>query len=91
LSLWEVFTLFDQLNTKHAQMFFEPQRYHHIMFGSFYTFIKNQAYNRTVAAKPTKKGRAASKEAKPSARSPAKQKVAARPTTFAEPSEDEVQ
>jgi hypothetical protein len=49
LSLWEVFTLFEHLNTKNAKMFFEPQRYHHIMFGNFYQFIKNEEYNRTAA------------------------------------------
>jgi len=49
LSLWEVFTLFEHLNTKHAKMYFEPQRYHHIMFGNFYTFIKNEEYNRVTA------------------------------------------
>jgi hypothetical protein len=49
LSLWEVFTLFEYLNTKNAKMFFEPQRYHHIMFGNFYQFIKNEEYTRTAA------------------------------------------
>ena len=49
LSLWEVFTLFEHLNTKNAKMFCEPQRYHHIMFGNFYQFIKNEEYNRTAA------------------------------------------
>ena len=49
LSLWEVFTLFEHLNTKNAKMFFEPQRYHHIMFGNFYQCIKNEEYNRTAA------------------------------------------
>ena len=49
LSLWEVFTLFEHLNTKNAKMFFERQRYHHIMFGNFYQFIKNEEYNRTAA------------------------------------------
>lgn len=41
LSLWEIFTLFEHLNTKNAKMFFEPQRYHQIMFGNFYQFIKS--------------------------------------------------
>lgn len=52
LSLWEVFCLFEHLNTKLAKMFFEPQRYHHIMFGNFYTFIKNEEYNRVSASQP---------------------------------------
>jgi succinate-acetate transporter protein len=46
LSLWEVFTLFEQLNTTKAKMFFEPQRYHHIMFGNFYEFITSRSYER---------------------------------------------
>lgn len=50
LSLWEVFTLFEQLNTKLAKMYFEPQRYHQIMFGNFYTFVTNQEYNRISAS-----------------------------------------
>ena len=28
ISLWEVFTFFDFLNTSKANMYFEPQRYH---------------------------------------------------------------
>ena len=45
LSLWEVFTLFETLNIKNAKMYFEPQRYHQLMFGNFYKFIKNEEYN----------------------------------------------
>jgi len=52
LSLWEVFCLFEHLNIKMAKMFFEPQRCHHIMFGNFYTFIKNEEYNRVTASAP---------------------------------------
>lgn len=52
LSLWEVFSLFEFLNQKLAKMYFEPQRYHNIMFGNFYTFIKNEEYNRETAKKP---------------------------------------
>ena len=55
LSLWEVFTLFDSLNIKNAKMFFEPQRYHQLMFGSFYSFIKNEDYNRSTASAPQDK------------------------------------
>ena len=36
LSLWEVFTLFEALNIKNAKMYFEPQKYHQLMFASFY-------------------------------------------------------
>ena len=46
LSLWEVFTIFEVLNGREAKMFFEPQRYHHLMFGHFYKFIHNQEYTR---------------------------------------------
>ena len=52
LSIWEVFTLYEHLNTRNAKMFFEPQRYHHIMFGNFYQFVKNEEYNRVSAGKP---------------------------------------
>ena len=52
LSLWEVFTLFESLNTQFAKMHFEPQRYHHIMFGTFYQFITNEEYTRTKVGKP---------------------------------------
>lgn len=45
LSIWEVFTLFEHLNTKNSKMFFEPQRYHQVMFGNFYQFITNQGYD----------------------------------------------
>ena len=61
LSLWEVFTLFEMLNTKNAKMYFEPQRYHQIMFGNFYKFIKNQEYNRAEARKPREKSRSRSR------------------------------
>ena len=44
-------------------MFFEPQRYHHIMFGNFYQFIKNEEYNRT-AANVNKQRRIAAAKAK---------------------------
>lgn len=52
LSLWETFTLFEQLNIQHAKMYFEPQRYHNIMFRYFYTFCTNKEYNRETAIKP---------------------------------------
>jgi hypothetical protein len=52
LSLWEVFTLFETLNIKNAKMYFEPQRYHQLMFGNFYKFIKNEEYNRSTAKGP---------------------------------------
>lgn len=46
LSLWEVFTIFEDLNVKIDKLFFEPQRYHHLMFGNFYKFITGEDYNR---------------------------------------------
>ena len=55
LSLWEVFTLFEALNLKNAKMHFEPQRYHQLMFGNFYSFIKNEDYNRSTAKGPQDK------------------------------------
>lgn len=40
LSLWEIFTLFEYLNTTVSkQVFYEPQRYHAILFSDFYTLI----------------------------------------------------
>jgi hypothetical protein len=40
LSLWEIFTLFEYLNTTVSkQIFYEPQRYHAILFSDFYTLI----------------------------------------------------
>ena len=40
LSLWEVFTLFEYLNTTVSkQVFYEPQRYHAILYQDFYTLI----------------------------------------------------
>jgi len=40
LSLWEIFTLFEYLNTTVSkQVFYEPQRYHAILFEHFYTLI----------------------------------------------------
>lgn len=50
--MWETFTLFEQLNIQHAKMYFEPQRYHNIMFRYFYTFCTNKEYNRETAIKP---------------------------------------
>lgn len=52
LSLWEVFTFFDYLNTNKAKMYFEPQRYHQVMFQHFFEFVKNQPYSRGQVNKP---------------------------------------
>jgi hypothetical protein len=45
LSLWEVFTLFEQLNGgPRIKMFFEPARYHGVMFSAFYELIATRPY-----------------------------------------------
>lgn len=53
LSLWEVFTLFEQLNAgPRTKMFFEPARYHAVMFSAFFELIANRAYQRGEIAEP---------------------------------------
>ena len=74
LSLWEVFTLFEALNVKNAKMYFEPQRYHQLMFGNFYSFIKNEDYNRNTAKGPQEK-RKKSKERRERSRSNNREQV----------------
>jgi hypothetical protein len=74
LSLWEVFTLFEALNVKNAKMYFEPQRYHQLMFGNFYSFIKNEDYNRNTAKGPQEK-RKKSKERRDRSRSNNREQV----------------
>jgi hypothetical protein len=44
LSFWEVFTLFDHLNTTYQKLYYEPQRYHQMTFPPFYRFITNEDY-----------------------------------------------
>ena len=44
LSQWEVFTLFDYLNTTYQRMYYEPNRYHQITFPPLYRFITNIDY-----------------------------------------------
>lgn len=48
LSLWEVLSFFDFLNTTYAKMFYEPQRYHFITYPLFYKFITNDDYEKKV-------------------------------------------
>lgn len=44
LSMWEIFTLFEYLNTTVGkQVFYEPQRYHAILFQDFYTLITGKS------------------------------------------------
>lgn len=53
LSLWEVFTLFEQLNAgPRIKMFFEPARYHGVMFSAFYELIANRPYQRGSIGEP---------------------------------------
>lgn len=51
ISLWEVFTLYEQLNIEQARVFTEPQRYHHITFDLFFKFITNKNYEEFVKLK----------------------------------------
>jgi hypothetical protein len=44
LTQWEVFTLFEELNTSFTNLYYEPQRYHQITFPSFYKFIKGEDF-----------------------------------------------
>jgi len=50
LSLWEVFTIFEHLNMRMAKMFYEPQRYHFILYEHFHTLITGQDYRGSVEA-----------------------------------------
>jgi hypothetical protein len=53
LSLWEIFTLFEQLNAgPRVKMFFEPARYHAVMFSAFYELVANHAYERGSISQP---------------------------------------
>ena len=36
VSLWEIFSLFEFVNMRHAKMAYEPQRYHYVMFEHLY-------------------------------------------------------
>jgi hypothetical protein len=45
LTLWEVLTLYDHLNTSYEpRNFLEPQRYHYLQFPHFYKFITGSDY-----------------------------------------------
>lgn len=62
LSMWEVFTLFEYLNTVVAkQVFYEPQRYHGCLWEHFYQLITGKTDYREVLdqrGKPVKKKKA---------------------------------
>lgn len=45
MTLWEVLTLFDYLNTSYEpRNFLEPQRYHMVPFTHFYRFVTGQDF-----------------------------------------------
>ena len=50
LSMWEVFSIFDHLNIQMAKVFYEPQRYHHILFEHFFTMVTGQDYRQRIEA-----------------------------------------
>lgn len=43
LTHWEVFTMFDYLNTTYQRMYYEPQRYHQVTYSPFYRFVSGGA------------------------------------------------
>lgn len=44
LTYFEIFTLFEHLNTTYQKMYYEPLRYHSITFPPFFRFITNEDY-----------------------------------------------
>lgn len=48
LSMWEVFTLFEDLNGRLAKLFYEPQRYHHILYEYFHSLVTGEDYRSSV-------------------------------------------
>lgn len=44
LSLWEVFSMFDYLNTQMAKVYYEPQRYHYVLYEHFYKMVTGENY-----------------------------------------------
>jgi hypothetical protein len=72
LSLWEIFTLFEQLNAgPRVKMFFEPARYHAVMFSAF--------YEPRSLSRSRKRGRRSPSDAGPQARSLSPRSRASRP------------
>ena len=67
LSLWEVFTLFEFINTRLAKMQYEPQRYHYVMYEHFYKVMtaldfKNRIIEEQEEAAQGKKKKSAKKK-----------------------------
>lgn len=50
LSMWEIFSIFDHLNIQMAKVFYEPQRYHHILFEHFFSMVTGQDYRQRIGA-----------------------------------------
>lgn len=50
LSMWEVFSIYDHLNTQMAKVFHEPQRYHHILFEHFYLMVTGEDYRQRIVS-----------------------------------------
>ena len=44
VSLWEIFSLFEFVNMRHAKMAYEPQRYHYVMFEHLYKAMTASDY-----------------------------------------------
>ena len=44
VSLWEIFSLFEFVNMRHAKMAYEPQRYHYVMFEHLYKAMTSSDY-----------------------------------------------
>ena len=57
--MWEVFSIFDYLNTQMAKVYYEPQRYHHIMFEHFFTMVTGSDYRQRIEAVQAEINRAA--------------------------------
>ncbi len=63
--MWEIFTLFEYLNTNVSkQVFYEPQRYHAILYSDFYTLITGKDdYRENLASRLKEKDKKCGKKA----------------------------
>ena len=48
VSLWEIFSLFEFVNMRHAKMAYEPQRYHYVMFEHLYKCMTASDYKKDL-------------------------------------------
>ena len=48
VSLWEIFSLFEFVNMRHAKMAYEPQRYHYVMFEHLYKAMTASDYQMDI-------------------------------------------